>query len=306
MNKRDQATRATRAKDISSRELIREFRKWGRRVSAEWRPGETTVSSRRAEQLREIILDSYEASARRAIGFDPAEYKQIILDDTREEITEEIESEFSRRLPLVIASIIATISGMMRATNAAGQEEGWTPRQATVALNNRLRNHALTVGVTETQWAVEAARKVTVVRVSDPLRNTIEEIIAFLQQGYRNEARRLSREAVALARLPLSVTQGETVGYLSGLDPRFFTPEIQAETIFNLRNRADELGMDRKEWLTVGDANVRPSHQAANGQQRGIEEPFELEGSLLQYPGDSSLGAPASEVIGCRCATLYI
>jgi len=35
-----------------------------------------------------------------------------------------------------------------------------------------------------------------------------------------------------------------------------------------------------------------------------IDDPFEVGGSLLMYPGDSS--GDASEVINCRCATLPV
>ena len=53
-------------------------------------------------------------------------------------------------------------------------------------------------------------------------------------------------------------------------------------------------------WLATGDDRTRDSHSAANGQRRGLQEPFQMaSGALLNYPGDPS--APAAETVQCRC-----
>ncbi len=61
-----------------------------------------------------------------------------------------------------------------------------------------------------------------------------------------------------------------------------------------------------KIWQTVGDANVRVAHIAANGQQRTANAAFSVGGEDLRFPGDSSLGASAENVINCRCAAIWI
>lgn len=61
-----------------------------------------------------------------------------------------------------------------------------------------------------------------------------------------------------------------------------------------------------KTWVTVGDDKVRVAHQAANGQNRPIDEPFTVMGQLLKHPGDSSLGATAANIINCRCVSLIV
>lgn len=54
-------------------------------------------------------------------------------------------------------------------------------------------------------------------------------------------------------------------------------------------------------WDATGDSRTRQTHMAAEGQERRLGEPFTVGGALLMHPGDTSLGAPGSEVIKCRC-----
>lgn len=55
-------------------------------------------------------------------------------------------------------------------------------------------------------------------------------------------------------------------------------------------------------WSDTGDGRTRPSHHAANGQKvRGLNTPFQLSGGQVMFPGDTSLGAPASLTANCRC-----
>lgn len=56
-------------------------------------------------------------------------------------------------------------------------------------------------------------------------------------------------------------------------------------------------------WSTTEDGRQRDTHDAMNGQEvRGLDTPFTSpSGAQFRWPGDSSLGAPAAEVIACRC-----
>lgn len=56
-----------------------------------------------------------------------------------------------------------------------------------------------------------------------------------------------------------------------------------------------------KTWKTFGDLKVRPTHKAANGQRVPLDMPFTVGGYEMMFPNDSSLGAPAGEVVNCRC-----
>lgn len=57
-----------------------------------------------------------------------------------------------------------------------------------------------------------------------------------------------------------------------------------------------------KLWLTQGDARVRDTHQAAQGQTRLLDVPFIVGGDSLRYPRDPA-GA-TGETINCRCTMI--
>jgi len=54
-----------------------------------------------------------------------------------------------------------------------------------------------------------------------------------------------------------------------------------------------------KEWVAVGDNKTRTAHKDANGQQVPLDEPFNVGGEKLMYPGDPN--GTAGNVINCRC-----
>ena len=59
-----------------------------------------------------------------------------------------------------------------------------------------------------------------------------------------------------------------------------------------------------KTWIAHM-VRTRDTHIAANGQQVALDEPYTVGFGSLMYPGDSTLGAPAEEVINCRCGEIY-
>lgn len=61
-----------------------------------------------------------------------------------------------------------------------------------------------------------------------------------------------------------------------------------------------------RHWDSAGDNRVRHSHKAMDSKYKTvgveIDEPFvSPSGARMMFPGDTSLGAPAEEVIHCRC-----
>lgn len=59
-----------------------------------------------------------------------------------------------------------------------------------------------------------------------------------------------------------------------------------------------------KRWVATADDRTRDEHAAADGQEVPNDEPFEVGGELMMYPGDISLGASAWNVISCRCTVV--
>lgn len=60
-----------------------------------------------------------------------------------------------------------------------------------------------------------------------------------------------------------------------------------------------------KTWLTIMDGRERDSHAEVNEMTIPIDEPFELAGGLLMYPGDDSMGVSDDELCGCRCSLSF-
>lgn len=60
-------------------------------------------------------------------------------------------------------------------------------------------------------------------------------------------------------------------------------------------------GYSHKFWKSERDSRVRQTHRAADGQVRRLEEPFIVGGYRMMFPQDASLGAPAKEIVHCRC-----
>lgn len=58
-------------------------------------------------------------------------------------------------------------------------------------------------------------------------------------------------------------------------------------------------------WFNKGDDRVRGKHRPPDGQVRLVGIPFDVAGDVLMYPGDSSLGAAADNVLGCRCSAVF-
>jgi len=61
-----------------------------------------------------------------------------------------------------------------------------------------------------------------------------------------------------------------------------------------------------KVWDAILDGKTRPAHARADGQRRGINDAFDVGGERLMFPRDTSLGASAGNVIGCRCSSQLV
>lgn len=69
----------------------------------------------------------------------------------------------------------------------------------------------------------------------------------------------------------------------------------------SVRRLADSGVILKRVWMAAHDNVVRDLHKELDGQERGTEEPFEVGGYKIMYPGDPA-GAPEM-VYNCRCTT---
>lgn len=66
---------------------------------------------------------------------------------------------------------------------------------------------------------------------------------------------------------------------------------------------AEEIGVKLKRmWVATLDDKTRHEHRELHGQVVGVDEPFEIDGEELMFPGDPAC-ADASLVYNCRCCT---
>lgn len=110
-----------------------------------------------------------------------------------------------------------------------------------------------------------------------------------------------ARTAVTRYSARLVRLRGEVIARTEGL------PAIRAAKHEAFQQLVDDGRVDVMDivrgWSTTEDGRQRDSHDAMNGQEvRGLDMPFTSpSGAQFRWPGDTSLGAPAAEVIACRC-----
>ena len=110
-----------------------------------------------------------------------------------------------------------------------------------------------------------------------------------------------ARTAVTRYSARLVRLRGEVIALTEGL------PAIRAAKHEAFQQLADDGRVDAMDivrgWSTNEDGRQRDTHDAMNGQEvRGLDMPFvSPSGAQMMFPGDQSRGAPAAEVIACRC-----
>jgi HK97 family phage portal protein len=116
------------------------------------------------------------------------------------------------------------------------------------------------------------------------------------------------------------VTEGETHLQLAARVKSVFNHLTDAEakrvamTEVNIgyntaRHQAmDDAGIEYKSWLSSHGPHVRPAHAEAEeayiDDPIPLDEPFEVMGEQLMFPGDDSLGASLENIINCQCIQL--
>lgn len=86
-----------------------------------------------------------------------------------------------------------------------------------------------------------------------------------------------------------------------------FVAENEAQTIHEIMSyeMALALGKTKKVWKSELLPTTRAWHEEASGQVQAIEEPFIVNGELMLFPRDDSLGASAENIVNCVCHAEY-
>lgn len=95
--------------------------------------------------------------------------------------------------------------------------------------------------------------------------------------------------------------------YYYSHDRARFSAENESNSSWNYADyqAAIQSGKTKKKWVDVRDKRERETHRKVGGTDKPIGEPFIVGSSLMQFAKDTSLGASSSEIINCRCKTIY-
>lgn len=153
------------------------------------------------------------------------------------------------------------------------------------------------------------------------LRNMVaQRVAAWLEREGGRHIRGIietTRRAVA-AQLARGVEEGEGIPELADRVRRTMRTASPARArriarteVVGASNHGAHIGAEasglplKKIWLATADARTRDDHANADGQEAPMDGTFVVGGYPMRYPGDGSLGAPASEIVNCRCAVAF-
>ncbi|MEM7675135.1 MAG: phage minor head protein [Myxococcota bacterium] len=203
----------------------------------------------------------------------------------------------------------------VRASLVTGMQQGRNPRSVALDLVGRKetqagRRRGGIIGLTARQEAYVAAARAELIS-GDP-----EQMRAYLGRADTMRDRRFDRtvlKAIREGRALDAATVNKIVGRYADNHLRLRGETVARTEILQAMNmstrEAYEQAIDtgaiarqevKKVWRTASDARVRDPHGAINGTVVGIDERF---GNGLLHPHEP--GAPASEVVNCRCTTEY-
>jgi hypothetical protein len=121
-----------------------------------------------------------------------------------------------------------------------------------------------------------------------------QSTISRLVTSYKNRALKYRGEMISRTETIQSINRGENAIHLQMIDEGTLVRQ-----------------QITKWWDDVGDGVTRTTHRLLGNKYKkdkaiGFDEAFvSPSGARLMYPGDQSLGAPAEEIIACRCRPKY-
>lgn len=117
-----------------------------------------------------------------------------------------------------------------------------------------------------------------------------QESISKLLTAFKNNALRYRAESISRTETQQAINRGRNAAFVQAFN----------DGVLDRRQVT-------KEWDAVGDSRTRTTHSILGhtygaGKGIGFDEPFvSPSGARMMFPGDTSLGAAAGEIIMCRC-----
>ena len=201
---------------------------------------------------------------------------------------------------------------VVRVTVQRGMAEGRNPRSTALDLVGRVdsqtgRRSGGVIGLTskQEQWVANAKRD---------LENLDSRYFTRTRRDKRFDS--IVKKAIADGKPLDSATIDKLIGRYKDSLLQYRAESIaRTESIAALNrseheaiNQAVEQGAIKSSaikrvWDSAGnDGRTRDTHLQMEGQTVGLNEPFTFpDGSKAMFPGDNSLGAPAEEIVMCRC-----
>jgi uncharacterized protein with gpF-like domain len=167
--------------------------------------------------------------------------------------------------------------------------------RAVSALERKAEGDSITEFMAEQERYLKAEGARKIVDIAESLRDFVRGVVlGMLQDGKGTEtiARALSGQAPEIGRTrAATIARTETHNAaLAAIDQTLKFKNITVQ---------------KKTWWANRDRRTRPTHRAAHGQEKPLDEPFIVGGEKMMRPGDDSFGAGAEEIINCRCSVLY-
>lgn len=218
----------------------------------------------------------------------------------------------------LIVEITEATRESVRAAMTAAAQTGTAPRTLALDIVGRInratgRREGGIVGLTtqQAQWADNALAEIT---SGDPARmraylnrsardRRFDRVVARAIREGRPVAAEDARKIVSRYRDGLLRYRGETIARTELLGSLGEAENEGLEQMIDAgRVRRQDIVI---EWDAAEDSATRASHRGLDGMSVTQGDAFvsPVTGARMRFPGDRSLGAPASELIQCRCVT---
>lgn len=304
-----EAVIGTRKKGVLARKLEKKLATWNVKVVKAFRASYpmTQLPTVLQADLSRILTDHYFEVVK---VFSLANLQKGLQKQVEQEI-DRVETDIAKKVikyieeskELNIQSITTTTDEVLAETIAKAQQIASDEDEPlTIAaisliaarlLKKRLDGRLPVIGITETNWPSEGTKAIHVNAVVDPLEGHLDNEREFIINQNLDLARDSAIIALGISKLSYSET-ARNAGK-SAINVLKFSRPQAVEKLTGLIAAVKNIF---KTWVTMGDSRVREAHSKVNGQTVRGDQPFLVDGELLRYPSDRSLGASLGNIIG--------